>query len=315
MHDAKRMAQAVADNLNIGPNNVCVSSTGIIAHRMPIDTITHAVPFLIKKLNIKSIMILAKAILTTDRKRKLETVKFNAGGKDIVITAVCKGSGMIHPNMATMLCFVMTDANIDKDALRLALKVSVDRSFNRISIDNDMSTNDSVYLMANGLAGNDTIKKGTKEFDLFQKALDKILVSLAQDIVRDGEGATKFVTIEVKGAKKETDAEKVARIIATSCLVKTSVHGEDPNWGRVAASVGSSLVEGVSQNKIEIYLDKICMFKKGGFTNPAANKVTKIYRKANVSIVVNLNLGNKSAKMFTCDLSKRYIDINAHYST
>ncbi|MDD5439475.1 MAG: bifunctional glutamate N-acetyltransferase/amino-acid acetyltransferase ArgJ [Candidatus Omnitrophica bacterium] len=313
--DAKKMIMGVTANLDLKFNNVLVSSTGVIGKRLPVDLIVAAIPKLVKRLSERAVMSFAKAILTTDKKRKVETTRFLIGSHEVIITGVCKGSGMIHPNMATMLCFIMTDANIDKDALKLALRRVTDDTFNNIAIDNDMSTNDTVFILANGRAGNEPIKKGTKEFDLFVKHLHGIALELCREVIRDGEGATKLIHVRVKGAKTEKDAKKVARMIADSLLVKTSVHGGDPNWGRVAASVGSSMADGIRYGKIEIYLDRVCMFKNGKFTNPAANRVATIYKRGTVDILVNLNAGTKSAFMFTCDLSKRYVEINAHYMT
>jgi len=313
--DAKKTINAVCQSLGLKFNNVLVSSTGVIGKRLPVDLITASLPKLVKRLSEKAVMSFAKAILTTDKKRKVETARFFIGSKEVIITGVCKGAGMIHPNMATMLCFIMTDANIDKDALKLALRRVTDDAFNNIAIDNDMSTNDTVLLLANGQADNKTIKKGTKEFELFSKSLEKVSLELCREIIRDGEGATKLINIRVKGAKTEKDAKKVARTIGDSMLVKTSVHGGDPNWGRIAASVGSSMAEGVRYKLIEIYLDGVCMFKNGKFTNPAASRVSRVYKRSTVDILVNLNAGTKSAFMYTCDLSKRYVEINAHYMT
>lgn len=313
--DAKKTAQYVESALKVPHNTVCVASTGVIGHRLPIDKIISGVPKAVRNLSSGGLMSLAKAILTTDKKRKVETEKFLVGKKEVTVTGLCKGAGMIHPNMATMLCFIMTDADIDKNALKSALRECVEDSFNIISVDGDMSTNDTILIMANGEADNSAIRKGTKEYKLFKNALLKVCLELAKEIVRDGEGATKLITVRVENAAKEKEAEMIARKISNSALVKTSVHGQDPNWGRVASSVGSSMLESVKQNKIEIYLDGVCMFKKNKFTNPPANKLAGIYKKNNVDIRVNLNAGNKSAKMFTCDLSKRYVEINAHYLT
>jgi len=315
LKDARRMVYAVSDNLGLSYGNVCVSSTGIIGRRLPIETIISAVAKVVRKLSEKSIIAMARAILTTDKKRKIETVRFTVGNKEVVVTGVCKGAGMVHPNMATMLCYIMTDALIDKDILRAALKKSVDKSFNVISVDGDMSTNDSVLLLANGLAGNRLIRKGTSGYLSFTQALDKLTLKLAKDIVIDGERATKFVPIHVHGARTTRDADTVARTIANSALVKTSIYGGDGNWGRIAGRVGASLIAGINQNKMEIFLDGVCMFRKGQHTNPSSTRIAKIYKRVNVEIRVKLHAGRKNAVMYTCDLSKRYIEINAHYST
>jgi len=311
--DAKRMINAVSKNLGLGFSNVLVSSTGIIGRRLQIVEIEKSIPKLVKRLSDKGIQSLAQAILTTDKKAKIACAKVALGRKNIVISGVAKGAGMIHPNMATMLSFVMTDAKIDKDALKHALKDASDVSFNAISVEGDMSTNDTVVLMANGLAGNKTIKRRTKEYRAFLKALKGVSFKLAKDIVEDGEGATKFVTVHVKNVTKASQAEKIARAIANSCLVKTSIFGESPNWGRIASSVGSSGVNGIKPNKMEIYLDKVCVFKGGRFTSVSKERLSRIYKRKNIEILVSLNTGKKEAKIWTCDLSKRYVEINSHY--
>ncbi|MBL7156966.1 MAG: bifunctional glutamate N-acetyltransferase/amino-acid acetyltransferase ArgJ [Candidatus Omnitrophica bacterium] len=315
VRDAKRMISGVCDNLKLKFNNVQVSSTGIIGKRLPIDLIEEGIPKLVKSLSEKGLKSAASAILTTDKKIKVGIEKFKIGRKEATISGIVKGAGMIHPNMATMLSFIVTDAKIDKDALKVALKEACDRSFNSISIDGDMSTNDTVILLANGLANNMTIKRKTKEYKAFSKALKNVTFKLAKNIVEDGEGATKFVSVYVENAKRTRDAYRVARSVANSCLVKTSIHGENPNWGRVAATVGSSGAEGIKQNKFEIYLDGICVFKGGKFTMPSKEKFYKIYKRKNVEIAVNLNSGKKDARIWTCDLSKRYVEINSHYMT
>ncbi len=315
VRDAKRMINAACQNLRLKFNSVLVSSTGIIGKRLPIDIIEEAMPKLAGRLSHKGLVTAASAIMTTDKKLKLCVEKIKIGRKQVIVSGFAKGAGMIHPNMATMLCFVMTDARIDKSALKSALKKACDGSFNAITIEGDMSTNDMVLLLAGGLAGNKTIKKGTREYDTFSKALENVTLKLAKDIIQDGEGATKFVTVYVESAKTSGDAEKAARAIANSCLVKTSIHGENPNWGRVASAVGASGVKGIRQNRFEIYLDGILVFKGGKFTTPAKTKLSKIYKRKNVEIAVNLNMGKSSAVIWTCDLSKRYVEINSHYMT
>ena len=313
--DAKRMLMAVAKGLKLKMNNVLVSSTGIIGKRLPIESIEASIPKLVKLLSEKGLMSAAKGILTTDRMMKISVEKIKIGTKEIMITGFAKGAGMVHPNMATMLGFVVTDARIDKDVLKNSLRESCDESFNSITVDGDMSTNDTVTILANGLAENKTIKKDTKEHKIFLKALKNVCLKLALDIVKYGEGSTKLVTVCVKNAKTKKEAKKIANTIATSCLVKTSIHGENPNWGRVASSAGATGSEEIKQNKLEIYLDNICVFKNGKAPTHVKEKLHKIYKKKNVEIVVDLNSGRKSATMWTCDLSKKYVEINSHYMT
>ena len=313
--DAKRMISAVCRSLNLKFNNVLVSSTGVIGKRLPIDSIEAAVPKLVRALSEKGLASAAKAIMTTDRKSKIATEQFTIGRKEAVICGIAKGAGMIQPNMATMLAFIMTDAKIDKDVLKLSLREATDETFNSITIDGDMSTNDTVALLSSALAGNKTIKRKTKEYRVFLNALKRVAFKLAKDIVEDGEGATKFVTVHVKNAKTTGDAQRIAKAVANSCLVKTSIHGENPNWGRVASAVGASGAAGIKQNKLEIYLDGFSVFKGGRFALQSREKLNRIYKKKNIEILVNLNLGRKAAKIWTCDLSKRYVEINSHYMT
>ena len=315
IRDAKRMVNSLCKVLKVRFNNVLVSSTGVIGKRLPIDSIEGSMPKLVKSLSEKGLVSAAKAIMTTDKRSKLDIERFNIGSKEITITGIAKGAGMIQPNMGTMLSFIMTDAKVDKDVLKSALREACEESFNSITVDGDTSTNDTVVLLANDLANNKTIKRKTKECRVFLKALKKVTFSLAKDIVEDGEGATKFVSISVKNAGTEGEAYKVARAVANSCLVKTSIHGENPNWGRVASSVGGSGASGIKQNKLEIYLDGISVFKGGRFALEAKEKLHRIYKRKKVEILINLNMGKKAAKVWTCDLSKRYVEINSHYMT
>jgi len=312
--DAKRMIRSLGKELKIGFNNILVMSTGIIGKRLEIGKIEGAVPKLVRKLSKKGLSAASKAILTTDTGPKVATERINIGRKEVIITGLAKGAGMISPNMATMLAFILTDAKVDKSALKNALKEAADKTFNSITIDGDMSTNDSVILLANGSAGNRPIKNGSSEYAVFLKALIRISEKLAGDIVKDAEGGTKFITVTVKNAGTKKDAYRVARSVANSPLVKTSIHGENPNWGRVASSVGASGASGFAPNKIEIYLDRVRVFKGGKFTMPQGPKYSRIYKKKNVSVIVNLNTGKEEATIFTCDLSKKYVEINARYS-
>jgi len=315
VRDAKRMVNAVSRALKIKFNSVLVSSTGIIGQRLPINLIEKAMPKLVRALSEKGLKNAAKAILTTDKKNKVGAERFHVGKKQVTIAGFAKGAGMVHPNMGTMLSFIMTDARVDKDVLKSALRASCEESFNCITVDGDMSTNDMAVLLASGLANNKLIKRNTRECDIFVKALKKVAFKLAKGIVEDGEGATKFVTVNVKNAKTARDAHKVAKSVANSCLVKTSIYGENPNWGRVASSAGASCVSGMRQNKLEIHLDGISVFKSGRFVAHSKEKLYKIYKRKNVEITLNLNMGKKSAKIWTCDLSKRYVEINSHYMT
>lgn len=313
IRDAERMAKVTAKELGCGKNTVLVSSTGIIGEFMPIEKICANIGNLVKKLSKNSLGAAAEGIITTDRFKKVLSREFIVGGKKVTITGVAKGAGMIEPDMATMLCYVMTDADISKSALKKALSCAAKDSFNAITVDGDMSTNDTVMLLANARASNKTIKDKGSDFEVFQKNLSEVSKELAKMVVRDGEGATKFIEVRVRGAKSLKDAHKAANAIAGSMLVKCAVLGEDPNWGRIASSVGSSGVF-LKPSKLEIILDGVTFVKNGVFRSTKM-KIDSVFKKSDVLIEVNLSCGKKSATVFTCDISKKYIDLNAHYRT
>ena len=290
--DAESTAGAVAGALNIKKENTLVASTGIIARRLPVNLIKKAIPQLVAGLSKEAIDKAKRAIMTTDFIAKEVAVKFNIGAKKITICGVAKGAGMIAPNMATMLVFIFTDANITQNAINKALKLCVANSFNCITIDGCMSTNDSVMLLANGAAGNSLIKGG-ENFNLFVKALNIVCLELAKMIVKDGEGATKFIEIKIRGAKKFEDAKKVALNIANSNLFKTAMFGENPNFGRIVASAGASGVD-IKEKDIKI-------------------KVSPLNKK-DIFVDVSIGRGNSSCVVYTSDLTPEYIKINAEYN-
>ncbi|MBU4321305.1 MAG: bifunctional ornithine acetyltransferase/N-acetylglutamate synthase, partial [Nitrospinae bacterium] len=230
------------------------------------------------------------------------------------IAGICKGAGMIAPNMATMLCFILTDIAVEKRTLSKALKDSVRKSFNRITIDGDMSTNDSALIMANGMLGNSEIKENSASYKIFKNALDEITYELSRLIVKDGEGATKLITIEVKGAADEKEAEKAAFAVANSNLVKTAVYGNDSNWGRIMAALGYSGIN-LNEEKTAIHLGNIKVVNKGIGTGKDADANNYLKNNSEVSILINLNKGDASAKVLTCDLTEEYIRVNAEYKT
>ena len=235
-----------------------------------------------------------------------------SGSHAIRIGGIAKGSGMIAPNMATMLAFLTTDASIEQALLQKTFARLINRSFNRISVDGDMSTNDMAVLLANGESGAPTIVEGTKEFDLFAQALEHILVRLAKMIARDGEGATKLVEIVVKGARTEAEALQAARAVANSNLVKTAINGEDANWGRVMAAVGYSGIDFVPEN-IELWFNEVPVLEKNYGIVMDEAKAKAVFALENITITINLNQGEESACFWTCDLSKEYVHINASY--
>ena len=230
------------------------------------------------------------------------------------MTGICKGAGMIAPNMATMLCFILTDIAVEKRTLSKALKDSVRKSFNRITIDGDMSTNDTALIMANGMLGNSEIKENSASYKIFKNALDEITYELSRLIIKDGEGATKLITIEVKGADDEKEAEKAAFAVANSNLVKTAVYGNDANWGRIMAALGYSGIKFNDEN-VDIHLGNIRVVNKGTGAGKDADANNYLKNNSEVSILINLNKGAASAKVLTCDLTEEYIRVNAEYRT
>ncbi len=311
MLDAIAMSSFAANGLKIKEESVLVASTGVIGKTMDIEKVKKAVPELVKSLSPEGFSDLAKAIMTTDTVPKMVSKQGKINGKEFNIVAVAKGAGMICPNMATMLCFVCSDIKAAPEFLKEALSRSADVSFNRITIDGDTSTNDTVLIMANGLSGAEIKNQADK--DMFQGMLDEVLISLAKMVVKDGEGATKLVEIDVKGALSDKDARDVANTIANSSLVKTALFGEDANWGRILAAAGRANVP-LDPNKADILFDNVLMVKNGmGCGESAEAEATKVLKKPEFVISVDLKLGKGAASVFTCDFSVDYVKINADY--
>ncbi|MBU1054819.1 MAG: bifunctional glutamate N-acetyltransferase/amino-acid acetyltransferase ArgJ [Proteobacteria bacterium] len=311
MEDALSEAGFAASGLNINEEMVLVASTGVIGKPLELDKMKSAVPNLVKSLSADGINDFAQAIMTTDTVPKIASVKGEVGGCNFYITGVAKGAGMICPDMATMLCFIITDIKAESDFLKEALISSTNKSFNRITIDGDTSTNDTVLIMANGMSGIDTDSLPGKEY--FQKLLDEVMIKLAKMVVKDGEGATKLVDITVNGAASESDARKIAGVIANSNLVKTALFGEDANWGRILAAAGRAGVE-IKPESVDIYFDNVLMVKNGsGCGIDAEAKATKVLKKSEFTIVLDLKSGNANASILTCDFSIDYVKINADY--
>ena len=314
LKDAAFIADSIARKLDLKKNLVLIASTGIIGRPLPVNKIKAKLSSLVKTLDKKDAARFSKAIMTTDTVHKEIAVAINIGGRSVKIGGAAKGSGMICPDMATMLAFFTTDAVIEKGALKLAFKECVSGSFNRITVDGDMSTNDTAIVFANGSAGNRPIKKNTQVYYKFLNALKFVSEELAKKIVLDGEGATKFVEVKVKGAKDEKSAEKVAKHVADSSLVKTMIAGGDPNWGRVAASIGSSGAE-LKISKVDVYFGKILVMKNGAGTNASRKKLLNLFKRKHIEITINLRSGVAQAKVWTCDLTEDYVKINAEYET
>lgn len=315
--DAEFSAKQTAKELGISPKHVMVASTGVIGHRLPVERLISGMKEASSKLasTAEASLEAEKAIMTTDTKPKEAAVRFTLGGKKVSIGGICKGSGMIEPNMATMLGFITTDAAISPVMLKRALKIAITLSFNRVVVDGDESTNDSVFLLASGKAGNPEIEKAGEDFDIFTKALTQVGIALAKQMAADGEGATKFVTVTVKNAKTQKDADRAARAVAKSPLAKTSWFGKDPNWGRVLAAVGYSGAK-VSDRKAEVFYGKEWAYRKGKVASQAQlAKLAKVLDKPVLDVVVDLHEGVYSSVIYTCDFSLDYVHINADYTT
>lgn len=311
MADARQMTQAVAQGLGVAAEQVLVASTGVIGAPLPIEKVDAAVPTLISELRPEGFADFAQAIMTTDTIPKLLHRQATLDGTPFTILAAAKGAGMIRPDMATMLCFICTDADVPGELLQQMLGHAVDRSLNRITIDGDTSTNDTVFLMANGLSGA-RVKNNAHQV-LFQKLLDDLLMEIARLLVKDGEGVTKVVNLQVKGAASDADAERIADVVAHSPLVKTAFFGQDANWGRIVGAVGRAGVD-IDPKRIDIYFDEVQMVQAGqgcGAENEA--QVTAVMKKTEFSVVVDLNIGAGQAAILTCDFSIDYVKINADY--
>lgn len=315
LQDAKYCGDLVADALDVAPEFVAVASTGVIGVPLPIYCFDEHVATLCRMLGNDQFDGVARAMMTTDAFPKMSSQTLNLGGAEINILGLAKGAGMIHPDMATMLAFVMTDASLADGLLEGLLEKSVNASFNRITVDRDTSTNDMALLLASGVAGNDVIAEGSEDLERFKRALDEIMLDLAKMIVRDGEGATKLVRIQVEGATSDTEALVAARSIATSQLVKTAFFGEDANWGRILAAAGYAGVD-LDPDQVSIRFDHVTMVEKGLGLGPEQETIaSEVLKKPEFTVTVNLGTGDGSAYYYTSDLSYEYVKINAAYRT
>ncbi len=311
--DAREMAEVAARELSVKPDAVLIASTGVIGEFLPMAKVATGLATAVGLLSSAGWEQAAEAIMTTDIYPKLSIVQEDIAGKTITVAGIAKGSGMVHPNMATMLCFVVTDAALSAPLLRKALLASTEKSFNSITVDGDMSTNDTLLCMANGAAGNKRLVSGSKELKKFQACLDTVAISLAKQVVRDGEGATKFVEIEVRNAKNPAEAKRAAITVAKSSLVKTALFGEDANWGRIMAALGYSGVD-MDETKTDIFIGKAKLVEKGlGMGKTADREASLALKQREVQILIDLHKGKGSATVWTCDLSHEYVKINAAY--
>ncbi|MGM0417960.1 MAG: bifunctional glutamate N-acetyltransferase/amino-acid acetyltransferase ArgJ [Thermodesulfobacteriota bacterium] len=312
LEDSRKTVKETAKVFNLQFSDIQVSSTGVIGVRLPVEKITDNIKLL--KENLKDdFNDFADSIKTTDKFKKNIVLKKSFEGKEITILAIAKGAGMIRPDMATMLCYVMTDADIEPHVLKDILKLSVDKSFNKISVDGDTSTNDTVLIMANSKS--EVKIDNNEKISAFSELLDQALVYLAREIVRDGEGSTKVVKINAVNAKSQSDAAKIVNAVAHSNLFKTALFGEDPNWGRIIAAAGRSGAD-IEPYETDIYFDDVCMMEKGfGLGDINEEKASEIMRKDSFEITIDLNSGSFSDYIITSDLSYEYIKINADYRT
>lgn len=316
---ANMMCKLIADELSIDENNVVVASTGIIGEVLPIEPIKNAIPKLKANLSVEGNIKASNAILTTDTCNKEFAVSFKLGDKICHLGGMSKGSGMIHPNMATMLCFMTTDVFISPKLIKKALSEVTDDTFNMISVDGDTSTNDMAMIMASGKSGNEPIcDENSDEYKIFKKALYCIMVNLSRAIAKDGEGASKLIECSVNGAINEKSAKIIAKSVITSSLFKCAMFGEDPNWGRILCAVGYSNAP-VDINEVEVIIKstggEVCVCKNGRGVNFSATDVKSVLSKDEVKVIINLNDGEGKAVAWGCDFTYDYVKINAAYHT
>lgn len=315
MADARETTRILAEGLGIDEQLVQICSTGVIGVSLPMERLRTALPELVAKRGGATLDDLASAIMTTDTFPKTSVCQGVSGGVTYTLAGTAKGAGMIMPNMATMLGYVLTDAAVEPGLLNSLFRTAVDRSFNAITIDGDTSTNDTCLMMANGAAGNVPITEGTAAAEQFMVLLDQVLLDLAKQIVRDGEGATKFVEISITGAASDTEAKRAALAVANSSLVKTAFYGQDANWGRIFAAVGYSGTK-VDPDRLALWFNDVCMAKNGIFAGgDAEQQGTAVLKQKDIRVTVDLGIGTGQATVYTSDLSHDYVSINADYRT
>ena len=319
MNYCKKTAQKAAKTLSISEDSVLLASTGVIGKQLPIERITAGIDKLTEGLSceLSAGTQAAKAIMTTDTKHKEIAVTFEACGVTATIGGMCKGSGMIHPNMCTMLAFLTTDFNISKELLQKALKEDVKETFNMISVDGDTSTNDTLLLLSNGMAGNEELTKEDEQYDSFKLALHTVTEFLAKSMAADGEGATKLLEVRILGAEDKNQAAMLAKSIISSNLVKTAVYGNDANWGRILCAMGYAGVNFIPE-QIDLWIEsegdgQLQLVKDGTATDYSEKLATKILSAEQVNVIVDLKIGYETATAWGCDLTHDYIKINADY--
>ena len=313
---AKETCKAVSELLSIKPEQVLPFSTGVILETLPIDKIKNGLPDTIKNLDPSHWIDAAEAIMTTDIAPKAASRKVKIQDKEVVISGVSKGSGMIHPNMATMLSFIATDASINQILLDKLLREVTGESFNSITVDGDTSTNDSFILIATGKAEHIEINQEDKNYEVLKNAIREVAIELAQAIVRDGEGATKFITIQIESGRDDAECRKVGFAIAHSPLIKTAFFASDPNLGRILAAIGYAGIESLDIKKVQLFLGDVLVAEKGGRASSyTESQGQEVMKHPEISMRILLNRGHAKATIWTCDFSYDYVKINADYRT
>ena len=312
--DALLMAKLTADRLDLDPDQVLVSSTGVIGRYMPMDAVKVGIAGACADLDAGHGEEAARAIMTTDTVPKSVHLDVELGGTAVRIGGMCKGSGMIHPNMATMLAYITTDAAVEPGLMASMVRSIADHSFNQVSVDGDSSTNDTFLLLANGAAGNQPIRAGSAEAEALEGAVMQVAQHLARAIARDGEGATKLITVRVQEATSDAEARLAARTVASSSLVKAAIHGGDPNWGRIVCALGYSGAD-LAIDRLHLSIGGVVVFERGSGVEVDLDAVRRIFEQPEIEIVATLGLGVGTAEAWGCDLSEEYVRINAEYTT
>ncbi len=314
LNRAKQSCEALGNLLGVQANQVLPFSTGVILEPLPVDKVIAGLPAAIENLKEDNWLNAAEAIMTTDIVAKGTSRQIQLGGKTVTITGISKGSGMIHPNMATMLGYIATDAAVSQAALESIIQYAVNKSFNCITVDGDTSTNDSLIMMATNLAVNAEVNENSPDFMLLRDTLTEVAIELAQAIVRDGEGATKFMTVTVEGGKSEAECRKVAYAIAHSPLIKTAFFASDPNLGRILAAIGYAGIDDLNVDNLQLYLGDVLVAEKGGrAASYREEQGSAIMKESDILVRVVLNRGSENITIWTCDFSYDYVKINADY--
>jgi glutamate N-acetyltransferase/amino-acid N-acetyltransferase len=315
LKDAREMTRTVADLLRIPPNHVLIAATGVIGVPLPMDRVRAALPKLAKALSPQGGRAAAEAIMTSDTRPKETALRVEVNGRSVTVGGIAKGVAMLEPHLATMFCFVATDAAVARGALGGVLRRAVDRSFNRITVDSDQSTSDTVAILANGLAENRPVEAGGRGLRQFTAALEALLTRLAKMLVSDGEGATKLVAVTVRGAASRRDALVAARSVANSPLVKAAINGADPNWGRIMMALGKSAAR-IDQDKVAIAFNEESLVERGVLREGVRpERIREIMGGQEFEITIDLGLGRGEDRMWTCDLSEEYVRLNGKYTT